>query len=135
MIALQLSLESYFVLPLATLIDSKPLQEENALLPMDVTELPIVILFMTLQPENAEAPMFVTELGMVTLVKRVQSLNASLPMFVTELGMYTLVKPMLAENALSAIPFVPSLSVMDVSLVIPPLYLYATSPAYTTPLG
>ena len=61
MIALQLFLESYFVLPLSTLIDSKPLQFANAAFPIDVTEL-----------------------GMVTLVKPVQYLNASLPMVVTE---------------------------------------------------
>ena len=40
-IALQLSLESYTVFPLSTVMLSNPLQQEKALLPIDVTELGI----------------------------------------------------------------------------------------------
>ena len=49
--ALQLSRESYFGLPLSTLIDVKPLQPKKALSPMDVTLLGMVRDVRPLQPE------------------------------------------------------------------------------------
>ena len=91
-IALQLSLESYVELPLSTTIDSKPLQLEKAELPIEVTELGIVILVKLIQPLNAPLPIEVTELGIVTLVKSLQPPKALSPIAVTELGMETLVK-------------------------------------------
>ena len=59
-IALQLLRESYFVLRASTLMLVKPVQ-----------------------PENAELPMLVTDEGMVMLVKPLQSLNAFSPMLCT----------------------------------------------------
>ena len=58
----------------------KPVQPENAELPMLVTPSPIVTLVKPVQPENALYPMLVTLSGIVTLVKPVQSSNAELPM-------------------------------------------------------
>ena len=52
-----------------------------------------------LQPENADLPMLVTELGMVTEVRFQQPENADLPMLVTELGMVTEVRPLQPSNA------------------------------------
>ena len=75
MIALQLSRESYLLLPFSTTIDSKE-QYSNALLLMDVTELGIVMLVKPLHPPNALLPMVVTELPMVTLVKPLHEPNA-----------------------------------------------------------
>ena len=49
----------------------KPLQPQNVLSPIEVTELPMVTLVKPLQPENAYPPIEVTELPMVTLVKPV----------------------------------------------------------------
>ena len=57
---------------------------------MEVTELGMETEVRPVQPENAELPMEVTELGMETEVKTVQSENAELPMEVTELGMETM---------------------------------------------
>ena len=45
---------------------------------MSVTEFGMVTLVKPVQPENAWMPMEVTELGMVTLVKPVQLKNAAL---------------------------------------------------------
>ena len=50
MIALQLSRESYFVLPAATLMLVRPMQPANAPLPMVVTELGMVMLVRPVQP-------------------------------------------------------------------------------------
>ena len=49
MMALQLSRESYFALPLTTVILVSPLQYENAKLPIEVTELGMVTLVSPLQ--------------------------------------------------------------------------------------
>ena len=70
--ALQLSRESYVVLPASTLIDVSPEQPLNAKLPMLVTELPIVIDVRPEQPMNAYSPILITELGMVIEVRPVQ---------------------------------------------------------------
>ena len=45
------------------------LHPENALLPMEVMVLGIVMLYMFLLPKNAAFPMEVTELGMVVLLQ------------------------------------------------------------------
>ena len=74
----QLSTLWYFSFLLSTTIFIKPLQPENADLPMLVTESGIVILVKPLQPENAESPMLVTESGIVRLVKLLQPSNAEL---------------------------------------------------------
>ena len=55
--------------------DVSPLQSENALLPIEVTELGMVTDVSPLQHENAELPIEVTELGMVTDVSPMHSLN------------------------------------------------------------
>ena len=52
-------------------------------MPIDVTELGMVILFKLLQPEKAALPMEMTELGMVTLVRPLHSSNESSPIDVT----------------------------------------------------
>ena len=57
-------------------IDVKPVQTENALLPMLVTLLGIVIDIKPVQPENVPPSMLVTPLGIVTEVKPVQPENA-----------------------------------------------------------
>jgi hypothetical protein len=51
----------------------------------------IVTLVRPLQPENAELPMLVTLLGIVRLVRPLQPENAELPMLVTLFGIVTLV--------------------------------------------
>ena len=68
-IALQFSLESYFVFPCATVIEVRPEQFRNATLPMLVTLLGIVMEVRPEQPLNAANPMLVTLLGMVTEVR------------------------------------------------------------------
>ena len=45
-----------------------------------------------LQPPNALSPMLITLLGMIILVREVQHQNALSPMVVTQLGMVTLVR-------------------------------------------
>ena len=59
--------------------------------------------------------------------------NAELPMLITLLGMSIDVRPLQPLNAEPAMPNVPSLRAILVLSGIVPLYLYATSPAYTTP--
>ncbi len=56
-------------------------------------------------------------------------------MIFTLLGILIEVKPLHSENALAAIPKVPSFNDMLVLAGIVPLYLYATFPAYTSPSG
>ena len=51
--ALQLSRESYFVLPASTLMLVKPVQPSNALSPMLVTDEGMVMLVKPVQPSNA----------------------------------------------------------------------------------
>ena len=70
MMALQLSRESYMVLPFSTLIEVR------------------------LQPEKAETPMLVTLLGMVTEVKPLQPEKAKSSMYLTLLGIVTEVRPL-----------------------------------------
>lgn len=86
MMALQLLRESYFVLPLATTMLVNPLQPSKADLPIEVTELGMVILDRLLQSSNADSPIEVTELGILMLVRLLQSSNADPPKEVTELG-------------------------------------------------
>ena len=76
------------------LIVVKPLQFENASLPIEVTELPIVTLVKERHRSNACVPMEVTESGMVIFVRLRHPRNAMLPMEVTELGMVMLVNPL-----------------------------------------
>ena len=56
-------------------------------------------------------------------------------MLVTLLGIVIEVRLEQLENALPAIPIVPSLIEIDVFDGIQPLYLYATFPAYISPSG
>jgi hypothetical protein len=51
---------------------ARPLQPENALEPIDVTEFGITMLVSPLQPMKAHSPMEMTELGIVTLVNLVK---------------------------------------------------------------
>ena len=92
--ALQLSLESYTVLPSSTIIEVKPLQPEKAPTPILVTELGIVIEVKPLQPEKALPPILVTELGIVIEIKLLHSEKVPRSMLVTELGIITEVKPL-----------------------------------------
>ena len=87
----------------------KPVQSRNADLPIEVTELGIIVFIhplinvfvavsiMALQFSRESY----TELPLSTfmLVKPLQASNAPLPISVTELGMVTLVKPLQSENA------------------------------------
>ena len=98
-IALQLFLESYTVFPLSTLMVVMPLQPENALFPIEVTELGMVIDVKPSQAWNARSPIEVTELGMVIDVKPSQLQNAELPIEATELPNVTDVKPLQWKNA------------------------------------
>ena len=68
-------------LPMVT--DVRAGQRLNALFPMDVTEVGMVIVAKE-QIRNAEDPMDVTESGMVMDAREVQPENARLPMVVTE---------------------------------------------------
>jgi len=52
-----------------------------------MTELGMVMSAKPLQPENALLPMVVNELGRATLVNALHSLNADWPIVVTEPGM------------------------------------------------
>ena len=92
-IALQLSRESYFVLPASTLMLVKPVQRSNAYLPKLVTDEGMLTLVRPVQSLNAPCPMLVTDEGMVMLVKPVQRENAEPPMLVTDEGMVMLVRP------------------------------------------
>ena len=67
----------------------RPLQLEKALLPIEVTELPMVTVVRPVQSEKAEFPIVVTELPMVTESRPVQPEKAEFPMVVTESGMFT----------------------------------------------
>jgi hypothetical protein len=73
----------------------------NALLPIDVTLLGIVMLVRSVHPKNAAPPISVTLLGSsnITLVNPVQPLNALLPILVTLLGIVIPVKPVKPMNA------------------------------------
>ena len=92
--ALQLSLESYTVFPLSTVMLSKPLQSPNTLMPISVTELGITNDVKPLQPQKAQVPIEVTELGISTDVKPLQPSKADLPIEVTELGMIVFLQPL-----------------------------------------
>ena len=81
--ALQLSLLSYTVLPASTTMLVNPLQLLNTESPMDVTPAGISMLFNPLQPLNAYSPMDVTPAGIFMLVNLLQPLNAYSPMDVT----------------------------------------------------
>ena len=72
----------------------RPEQPEKAELPMEVTDLGIVIEAKLLQPENALLPIVVTELGIVKDVSLVQFSKALLPILVTVLGSETDVNPL-----------------------------------------
>ena len=105
----------------------KPLQSENASLPIEVTELGIIVFLhplinmfvavsiMALQFSRESY----TELPLSTfmLVKPLQLLNAMWPIEVTELGMVTLVKPLQPQNASSPI----SLTELPMVTLVKPL--------------
>ena len=97
-IALQLSLESYVLFSLETLMEVRS-QPKKALSPMLVTELGIVMEVRPVHPAKELLPMLVTELGMVMEVRLVQLQKAQLPMLVTELGMDMEVSPLQKEKA------------------------------------
>ncbi len=71
-IALQLSRESYTVLPSSTIIDVKPLQTSKALRPIDVTLEGIVNDVKPLHSLKAHSPIDVTLEGIVTDFKLLQ---------------------------------------------------------------
>ena len=92
--ALQLSLESYTVFPLSTVMLSKPLQLLNTLMPILVTELGITTEVKPLQPEKAYPLIEETELGITTDVKPLHHWKALTPIEVTELGMIEFLQPL-----------------------------------------
>lgn len=51
----------------------KPVQEENAHVPISVTELPIVTSVKPVQEENAKSPIDVAELGMIMVFSDLSS--------------------------------------------------------------
>ena len=91
-IALQLSLESNTGLLLSTTIDSNLLQYENIPVPIEVTELGIVI-EVNLLIANAPLPIVVTEFG-ITIEVIPEYWNTELPIVVTESGILIEVKPL-----------------------------------------
>ena len=88
-IALQLSLESYFEFPSSTLIEVRRLQPEKAPSPIVVTEFGIVTEVREEQPLKASLPIVMRELGKVTEIKELQLRKASSPIVVTEFGIVT----------------------------------------------
>ena len=92
-IALQLLRESYFELPLATVIDLKLLQLENAPSAILVT-LWGMLIEERAQPVKAFSPMLVTLLGMMIEVRLLQSWKALYPICVTLLGIVIDVNPL-----------------------------------------
>ena len=85
--------------------EARPLQYPKALLPIEVTELGIMIEVRPEQPENALVPIVVTELGNVTEIR-----------------------PLQPKKVLGLIDTIPSFMTIDVLLGISPLYSYATFP-------
>ena len=75
------------------MIEVMPEQPSNALQPILVTELGIVIEVKLVQPENACMSIVVTELGIVIEDKPVQPSNAQLPIEVTEFGIVVFLHP------------------------------------------
>jgi hypothetical protein len=72
----------------------KPPQSSNALSPILVTPLGIVMLVKLLQPPNATSPIVVTPLGIVNApVKPLQPENAKSTILVTPLGIILLLQP------------------------------------------
>ena len=94
-IALQLSLLSYTVLPSSTSILTRPLQLPNAHFPTLVTPFGIVILLRPLQPANAHSPILTTPSGIVICVNSLQPPNALSPIFVTLFGIIVLLQPII----------------------------------------
>ena len=72
---------------------------ENALTPMLVTLLGMIMLVRLLQKANVCSPMLVTLLPMLTLVRLVQLENELSPVLVTLLPMVALVSPRQLKNA------------------------------------
>ena len=75
--------------------EASHLQPAKAPLPIEVTELGMVMLVKPLQAQNAQSPISLTELGMVTLVKPLQPQNAPSPIEVTELGIIVFLHPLI----------------------------------------
>ena len=92
-IALQLSLLSYFEFPASTLILVSPVQPEIIPFPILSTFDGMVMLVRPEQLEKAEEPMLVTLDGMVMLVRPEQLEKAEEPMLVTLDGMVMFVRP------------------------------------------
>ena len=107
-IALQLSRESYFVLPLSTLMEVRPLQPAKAYSPMEITLLGMVMEVRPLQFSKARQSMEVTLFGIVMEVRLLHPRKASVPMEITLLGMVMEVRLLHPWKAVSAIPTVPS---------------------------
>ena len=85
MMALQLFLESYTVLPFSTTIELK--FEPPTVPSIYVTLAGIVMEVRPLQPQKAPPPMLVTLFGIVMEVRLEQPENAYFPMLVTLFGM------------------------------------------------
>ena len=73
--------------------DLKPVQPQNALEPIEDTELGIVKEVNLLQNKKDWLPILLTEFGIVTDVKPLQSENALSPIEMTDSGIVTEVKP------------------------------------------
>ena len=106
-------------------------QPENASLPMLVTEFGItvflhptinVLVFVSIIAlQLSRESFFVFPYSTSIVFRPEQYSKAEEPMLVTEFGMVTLVSPEQPENALPAIPFVPSFILIDVFAGIVPL--------------
>jgi hypothetical protein len=92
---------------LGIVIDIRPVQEENALDPIEIMLLGIVIDVKPVQLQNALFPIEVTPSGIVIDVRPVHWENADTPIVVTLLGMVTDVRPLQPQNASSPIEVTP----------------------------
>ena len=91
----------------------KPLQQEKALLPIEVTELGITTEVKPLQPEKASSPISVTELGIIVFLQPLSNLFVAVSIKALQLSLesYTvfplstvmLSKPLQQKKAFSPI--------------------------------
>ena len=91
--ALQLFLESYTGFSVSTTICSNPEQQSNGLIPIEVTELGIMMDERLSQPQKATPLIDVTELGIIIEMSPLQPQKAPPPIVVTELGMIVFLQP------------------------------------------
>ena len=86
-----------------TVMEARPVQNENAPSPIEATEPGISIEVRLKQPPKTFSSIVVNASGSVTETRLSQPLNALIPIEVTELGMLTAVRP---ENSNAFSPMV-----------------------------